>query len=144
MTTNASCSLSSLSSDTLDSASPLPVAIKEVTVNGNDILLSWSKGNSPETSAYIIFQGLGNGVVHALDTVTTLNFTDYNRNTSNSSYTYYIVALDRCGGTSIFSDPHSTILLSGNIDTCQKKINLQFNEYKGYWQDFLRIITKYR
>ncbi|TXH20849.1 MAG: hypothetical protein E6Q95_04905 [Chitinophagaceae bacterium] len=133
MTTNASCSgLSSLSSDTLDIASPLPVAIKEFTVNGNDILSSWSKGNSPETLAYFIFKGLGNGVVHALDTVTTLNFTDYNRNTSNSSYTYYIVALDRCGGTSIFSDPHSTILLSGNIDTCQKKINLQFNEYMGW------------
>lgn len=133
MTTNALCpGFSPLSSDTLDSASPLPVTIKEVSVNGNDILLSWSKGISPETSAYIIYQGLGNGVVNALDTVTTLNYTDFGKHTSDSSYTYYIVALDRCGGTSIFSNPHSTILLSGGIDTCQKKIDLRFNGYIGW------------
>ncbi len=133
MQTTASCSgQTALSSDTLDNASPLPVTIKSVSVAGNDISLSWTKGQSPETSAYIIYQGLGGGVVEALDTVTTLSYTDVNRKTADSAYTYYIVALDRCGGTSIFSNPHSTILLQGRVDTCAGKIVLNFTPYIGW------------
>lgn len=133
METVASCGgMTSLSSDTLDNASPLPVSIRNVTVVGNDIDLNWSKGLSPETAAYIVYQGLGGGVVVALDTVSILNYIDTNKSTSDTSYTYYIVALDRCGGTSIFSEPHSSLLLKGVIDTCQQEIDLSFNNYNGW------------
>lgn len=133
MQTTANCSgQTALSSDTLDNASPLPVVIQSVSVAGNDIILSWSKGLSPETSAYVIYQGLGGGVVKALDTVTTLIYTDTNRKTADSAYTYYIVALDRCGGTSVVSTPHSTILLQGLVGTCAGRIVLNFTPYNGW------------
>ena len=133
MTTTAACpGLYSLSSDTLDSASPLPVEIQVVSVTGNDIDIFWSAGLSPETSAYVVYKGLGGGSVVALDTVTVLNYTDINKQVQDSVYTYYISALDRCGGTSIFSQPHATMLLDGSIDTCTKEIMLTFTPYIGW------------
>ncbi len=133
MTTTAACpGLYSLSSDTLDSASPLPVQIQVVSVTGSDIDIFWSAGLSPETSAYVVYKGLGGGGVVALDTVTVLNYTDINKQTQDSVFTYYISALDRCGGTSIFSQPHATILLDGSIDTCTKEIILTFTPYVGW------------
>lgn len=133
MQTVAACpGQSPLSSDTLDSASPLPVNIQVVSVLNDEVTLSWSQGLSPETSAYIVYKGLGGGAVQALDTVTTLSFTDTDKSTSDSVYTYYITALDRCGGTSVFSAPHSTILLAGMVDTCTQSIHLSFTPYVGW------------
>jgi len=133
MQTVAACpGQSPLSSDTLDSASPLPVNIQVVSVLNDEVTLSWLQGLSPETNAYIIYKGLGGGAVQALDTVMTLSFTDTNKSTSDSVYTYYITALDRCGGTSVFSEPHSTILLAGMVDTCTQSIHLSFTPYVGW------------
>lgn len=133
MTTTAACpGFYSLSSDTLDSASPLPVEIQVVSVTGSDIDIFWSAGLSPETSAYVVYKGLEGGSVVALDTVTVLNYTDVNKQVQDSVFTYYISALDRCGGTSIFSQPHATMLLNGSIDTCTKEIALTFTPYLGW------------
>ena len=129
----ASCAgQNSLTSDTLDSASPLPVNIQVVSVTGNDIDIFWTAGLSPETHAYIIYKGLGGGAVQPLDTVTTLNYSDTNKSTNDSSYTYYITALDRCGGTSVFSTPHATMLLTGAVDTCSQLISIDFTPYLGW------------
>ena len=52
MTTQAACGGQySISSDTLDSASPLPVDIQLVTVLNDEVTINWTKGTSPETHA---------------------------------------------------------------------------------------------
>ncbi len=133
MTTQAACGGQySISSDTLDSASPLPVDIELVTVLGDLVTINWTKGTSPETDAYVIYKGLAGGAVQAIDTVTTLNYTDVGKATDDSTFTYYITALDRCGGTSVFSKPHTTMLLKAAIDTCTKEVTLDFSPYVGW------------
>ena len=96
MTTQAACGGQySISSDTLDSASPLPVDIQLVTVLNDEVTINWTKGTSPETHAYVIYKGLAGGAVQAIDTVTSLNYTDVGKATDDSTFTYYITALDR-------------------------------------------------
>ncbi|MBK8844816.1 MAG: gliding motility-associated C-terminal domain-containing protein [Saprospiraceae bacterium] len=133
MTTQAACGGQySISSDTLDSASPLPVDIQLVTVLNDEVTINWTKGTSPETHAYVIYKGLAGGAVQAIDTVTSLNYTDVGKATDDSTFTYYITALDRCGGTSVFSKPHTTMLLKASIDTCTKEVTLDFSPYVGW------------
>ncbi|HFC00757.1 MAG TPA: hypothetical protein ENJ53_08130, partial [Phaeodactylibacter sp.] len=121
-----------LQSDTLNNRQPEIAVLQTASVNGSDIEINWLPSPSPETSGYIIFRNTLSGTV-AVDTVYGVtSFTDNNASPDSQSETYFIVALDECGNTSIFNEPHTTIFLSQSVSICDQAINLNWSLYEGW------------
>ncbi len=122
-----------LQSDTLDNRQPEVAVLTRASVNGNSIELDWQASPSPEVSAYIIFRSTSMGTI-ALDTIYggVTNFVDNNAFPNDQSETYFILAIDECGNTSIFNDPHSTVFLEQSVISCEQKIVLNWNSYQGW------------
>ncbi|MCB0642541.1 MAG: gliding motility-associated C-terminal domain-containing protein, partial [Phaeodactylibacter sp.] len=45
---------------------------------------------------------------------------------------YYILALDDCGNTSIFLDPHITIYVDGAVSPCDRSLTIDWSPYQGW------------
>ncbi len=122
-----------LQSDTLDNQQPEIAILSKASVNGNTIELEWLESPSPEVSAYIIFRNTPMGTI-AIDTVPsgTTTFVDVNASPDDQSETYFILAIDGCGNTSIFNDPHSTVFLTQSVIGCEQKIVLDWSLYEGW------------
>ncbi len=121
----------SLSSDTLDSRPPEISPLNFITVQGNDVFLSWQASPSPEVFAHIIYRRDPIGVV-PIDTVfgTLTTYTDTDAEPDQESEGYFVNALDRCGNTSIFDQEHRTIFLEGEPTNCG--VDLNWNQYEGW------------
>lgn len=121
-----------LSSDTLDNRLPEVAVLEYVTVVGEDIELSWVESSSPEVYAYIVYRLIA-GNVDIIDTVFTgTTYVDDGADPLNQSELYYVLALDPCGNTSIFLNPHSTLYLSSELDPCTRTVSLQWNRYRNW------------
>lgn len=122
-----------LQSDTLDNRQPEVAVLTRASVNGNSIELDWQASPSPEVSAYIIFRSTSMGTI-ALDTIYggVTSFVDINAFPNDQSETYFILAIDECGNTSIFNNPHSTVFLQQSVISCEQKIVLDWNSYQGW------------
>lgn len=122
-----------LQSDTLDNQQPELAPLTKISVNGNSIELDWQASASPEVSAYIIFRNTSMGTI-ALDTIYggITNFVDNTAFPDDQSETYFILAIDECGNTSIFNDSHSTVFLEQTVIACEQKIVLNWNLYEGW------------
>jgi gliding motility-associated-like protein len=122
-----------LQSDTLDNRQPEVAVLTRASVNGNSIELAWQASPSPEVSAYIIFRSTPMGTI-ALDTIFggVTSFVDNNAFPNDQSETYFILAIDECGNTSLFNDPHSTVFLEQSVISCEQKIVLAWNPYQGW------------
>lgn len=122
-----------LQSDTLDNLQPEVAILTSASVNGNTIELEWQASPSPEVSAYIIFRSTSMGTI-ALDTIYggITNFIDNTALPNDQPETYFILAIDECGNTSIFNDPHSTVFLTQSVIGCEQKIVLDWNLYQGW------------
>jgi gliding motility-associated-like protein len=122
-----------LQSDTLDNLQPEVAILTRASVNGNSIELDWQASPSPEVSAYIIFRSTPMGTI-ALDTIYggITSFVDNNAFPNDQSETYFILAIDECGNTSIFNDPHSTVFLTQSVIDCEQKIILAWDLYEGW------------
>ena len=121
-----------LQSDTLNNLSPEVATIKSVSVNGNSVELEWLSSPSPETSGYIIFRNTPLGTT-ALDTVYGMtSYVDNTASPNTQSETYFVIALDECGNTSIFDAPHSTLLLMNEVSGCEQSIILKWNLYQNW------------
>ncbi|MEM6964881.1 MAG: T9SS type B sorting domain-containing protein [Bacteroidota bacterium] len=121
-----------LQSDTLDNRQPEVAVIRVASVVGNTIELSWNPSPSPEVFGYIIFRNTPLGTV-ALDTVFAgTTYVDFNASPDVQSETYFIIALDECGNTSIFNEPHTTVFLTQTVAPCEQSINLSWNLYEGW------------
>lgn len=119
-------------SDTLNNRQPEIAILKSASVNGNNIEVEWYPSPSPEVSAYVIFRNTSAGTI-ALDTIyggTT--YIDNNALPNSQAETYFVVALDECGNTSIFNDAHTTIYLTETVLGCDQKISLTWNAYEGW------------
>ena len=122
-----------LSSDTLDNRIPEGSPIQFVSVGNNGVEVRWQDSPSPEVFAYIIYRQTPAGTT-VIDTVTGGNtFVDLDANVEDQVETYFVNSLDRCGNVSLFTDPHSTILVNvTGINTCEQTISLEWNLYLNW------------
>ena len=124
-----------LTSDTLNNLIPAFSPLTYVTVEGEVVEINWEESQSPETFAYIISRNTNAGTT-IIDTI--FDGTSYIDTTAapyDQVETYFIVALDQCGNTSLVSAPHNTILLTATeTDPCERSISLRWNPYQN-WSD---------
>ncbi len=120
-------------SPTLDNRAPSVPDIESVSIEGNQVRVEWSPSPSPETSAYIVYRttNLGTLPIDTVDAPDTF-YIDLAANPLNQSETYFILALDPCGSSSIFGLPHSSIFLQQSVDPCTQTINLNWNKYRNW------------
>jgi gliding motility-associated-like protein len=112
---------------------PLPPVLISVSVQPETgfTVLKWTLSPSPDIAAYIVYS-YKNGDGLPLDTLWDPNATSYTVTTEFSKYfsVSYVVAamqLPRC--TSILSNVLTTIYVSAAIDTCKRRIIIDWNKY---------------
>jgi gliding motility-associated-like protein len=112
---------------------PLPPVLTSVSVESEtgNTKLNWTLSPSPDIAAYIIYS-YTNGDGMPLDTVRNPLATSFTINSTASKYfsVSYVVAamrLPRC--TSVFSNILNSIFETATIDTCLKKILVNWNSY---------------
>ena len=122
-----------LSSDTLNNEPPEIPRITSVSVNGANVEINWNHSPSPEVSHYIIYRTTPQGVL-PIDTVTALSnsYLDTGAFPNQKSESYYVIATDICGNTSVFDLPHFTIHIDDVVDECKRTISLNWNLYKNW------------
>jgi len=120
-------------SDTLDNLQPPVAVISAASVMGSDVELTWSFSNAPEVVGYIIFRETSTGVI-PIDTVLggDLFYLDENATADENAESYFVLALDACGGTSIFDEEHRTIYLETQSENCDDFIQLNWTPYIGW------------
>ncbi len=111
-----------LKSDTLDNRSPDIPDIESLSTIDNTVEIKWKPSTSPETEGYIIYRVLGNGTV-PIDTVFgDVTYLDLSANPIEKDETYFVLALDACGNTSLFGDPQTTYRLNHEVIECLQEI----------------------
>ena len=121
-----------LQSDTLDNRSPEPVIITSASVNGNNVEINWLPSVSPETSGYIIFRNTPTGT-EIVDTVlNAISYIDATASPASQPETYFVIAMDACGNTSIFDAPHTSIFATEIVEGCNQTITLNWNLYENW------------
>ncbi|MGK0366798.1 MAG: gliding motility-associated-like protein [Saprospiraceae bacterium] len=120
-------------SDTLDNLLPPIVVISVASVTGSDVELNWQTSNAPEVIGYIVFRETSIGVI-PVDTVfgNNLFYLDENATADTNVESYFILALDACGGTSIFDEEHQTVFLETEAENCDDFIQLNWTPYIGW------------
>ena len=123
-----------LQSDTLDNLIPEISPINFVSINemGN-VIVNWTPSPSPEVTAYLIYRRTTMGTV-IIDTVFNGTiYEDQGASINSQSETYFVNAIDPCGNTSIFIEPHNTIFLEAtSISECDQSITLEWNLYQNW------------
>lgn len=119
-------------SDTLDNRPPEISPIRKVSVESGQVLISWTPSPSPEVFAYVIYRETSIGVV-PIDTIYSgTTYLDAGASPGNQPETYFVNALDHCGNTSIFDEPHNTIFLEYAVNPCSQTIELNWNPYQNW------------
>lgn len=100
-------------------------------------IIGWAKSPQRDVAGYIIYR-LTNGVFDSIATVPSdsSTFVDLSVGALQGCLdpqTYALVAIDSCGNTSYgtyMEAPHTlTLQVMNDIDPCDKKVSLQWNEY---------------
>ncbi|MEM8583447.1 MAG: gliding motility-associated C-terminal domain-containing protein [Bacteroidota bacterium] len=105
-----------VTSDTLDNRIPIGVQVQGVSIEGDDILISWLSSPSPEVNRYIIYRQEPTGF-QPIDTVSSdfLTYVDQGLAALDPNQTYSVTSLDACNNNSLFGAQVSTLVpqLSG-------------------------------
>lgn len=123
-----------LTSDTLDNLIPIAGPIRSVSITDDEqVRIDWEPSPSPEVFAYIISRNTQLGTT-IIDTVFGATFyIDENASPDELSETYFVVALDRCGNTSLVGTPQNTLFLTNTeAMACQRSITLTWNPYENW------------
>ncbi|MDX1942863.1 MAG: gliding motility-associated C-terminal domain-containing protein [Saprospiraceae bacterium] len=135
MTSDYNCpGQQSLSSDTLDNRIPEPPRLAYVGATPeNDVVIGWRPSPSPEVFAYIISKNSPSGTI-TVDTVFNgLEYIDTTAQPDARIEIYFIVAIDRCGNSSLVPPPHSTMLLKAEgSSVCDRSVKLSWNAYQNW------------
>lgn len=115
---------------------PLPPHLKSVSIvpESSSSIISWTLSPSSGIDAYIIYfldTRNGNTEFYAIDTLWNSAVVSYQDiRTQYRSFQYRVAAfrLPRC--SSELSNILSTIFVTAELDTCNRKINLQWNYYE--------------
>jgi gliding motility-associated-like protein len=116
-----------------DANPPVPPVLDLVTINQStgNVEISWSLSPSPDVSGYVVYL-YRNKEGYALDTIHNPFATKYLRPGAGSSYfseSFVVAAIDSSGNISPLSNVLNTIYVVSSIDTCKKRINIQWNSY---------------
>ena len=123
-----------ITSDTLDNRIPESGPILAVSVTDeNHVRIDWGPSPSPEVYAYIISRNTSTGTT-IIDTVYDATFyVDTTAAPDELSETYFVVALDRCGNTSLVGTPQETLFLNASeADPCERTISLSWEPYENW------------
>jgi gliding motility-associated-like protein len=122
----------SINSDTLNGASPESPFIQRVSVEGGKTQIEWQLSSDKRVNAYIIYKSTTAGI-KPIDTVFNDNkFRDLNSTPDTKREEYYLLAMDRCGSTSIFGASHKSIRATIKQDECERSAILNWNLYKDW------------
>lgn len=109
-------------SDTLDNRSPEIPQVESLSTIGNTVEIKWGESSSPETEGYIIYRVSDAGAI-PIDTVFgDVTYLDETANPIDKDETYFVLALDPCGNTSLFGDPQTTYRLDYMVEECLQEI----------------------
>lgn len=136
-------------SDTLeiDIQNPAATFLDSVSVdiNTNKVILGWQGNKLPDFNRYFTYKVIVKGPPTSYASLDPLGLKDtfQTDNTGSdpsiASIEYDINTTDSCGNPSFFGiNPHATIHLTSNVDTCTKTVSLSWNHYKGW-----KTIQKY-
>ncbi|MEM6396597.1 MAG: gliding motility-associated C-terminal domain-containing protein [Bacteroidota bacterium] len=121
----------SLTSDTLDNRIPIGVQVQSVSIEGDDIRITWLPSPSPEVDRYIIFRQEPSGF-QSIDTVSSFNLTyiDVGQALLDPDQVYAVTSLDACNNNSLFGAQVSTLLplLTGGMG-CEGEIVLTIDPF---------------
>lgn len=134
MVTNRMCpGETALSSDTLNNNPPTVSPITAVSVNNGIVEVNWVSSTSPEVTNYIVYRTSPVGSL-PIDTIdaSVNTYSDLTSTPGTQSESYFILALDPCGNTSIFDLPHFTVFLESSVDICEQSITLDWNTYRNW------------
>lgn len=123
-----------LSSDTLDNRIPESGPIEAVSITDDgQVRIDWEPSPSPEVFAYIVSRNTQSGTT-IIDTVYDATFyIDGSASPDERSETYFVVALDQCGNTSLVGMPQKTLFLTDTqADPCERSITLNWNAYENW------------
>jgi gliding motility-associated-like protein len=119
-------------SDTLDGQAPLAPIIQSVSVENNKAVVEWSLSKDKRIAGYIIYRQTPLGI-KPIDTVySATKFTDLNSFPDKQLESYYVLALSKCGGTSLFGQSHQSIQVKVQQDECERQAILKWNKYKSW------------
>ena len=116
-----------------DHIAPLTNGIDTVSINRitGKVIIGWKPSPSLDTWGYIICHG---SPCLALDTVygrLNTQYIDLLNNPCLAAQTYRIATFDSCNNTSLFSENHTTIKLSSQLDICENRISLNWTAYNN-------------
>jgi gliding motility-associated-like protein len=126
-----------------DTDPPVSPVLKLVTVRPETgkTDLEWTKSPSADVAGYVFYYNR-NGEGFAFDTIFDPGATGYSNTGSFAEFrieSYVVAAIDSAGNTSPLSNALNTIMPSSCLDTCNRKIILNWNSYpsnpykvKGY------------
>jgi gliding motility-associated-like protein len=121
-----------INSDTLNGSSPATPLLNTVTVEGNKAQVEWQLSTDKKVNGYIIYKATSAGI-KPIDTVFNDNkYRDLNSSPDKKREIYYVLAMNRCGGTSIFGKPHQSIQAFVKQDECEREAILTWNRYKDW------------
>ena len=103
-------------------------------LSGNAVM-GWKPSASADAIGYITYY-FRNGIWTAVETLNGYNstywFNDTTSNADTISECYRVAAFDSCGNVSALSFSHCTMLMSGSINICDRKISLAWNPYVSW------------
>lgn len=118
----------------------------------NGVTIEWNENSQEDTYGYVIYQTDQNGNLVEIDTVWGIGSTNYTHfpNTSDGPLEYSIAAFDSCFTdivpptyqTSAKAEPHTTNFLSGNLNICDRTVELNWTGYIGFNNNEHDIYTR--
>lgn len=125
---------------------PVTPDLLSVNIVGNSLVISWNPSPSPEVISYQLYKenpyGSGNYFPYpsATSTISGTTYTDVNPPTLLARFA--LTAISVCNKSLLgignaadgTTGPHTSMVVSGNIDTCNQKILFSWNAYEN-WKD---------
>jgi len=121
-----------LTSDTLDNLPPAIAPLISVSVESEFVHLSWQESTSSQTIGYIIHRLTDQDMIPIDTVINSISYTDTLAMSHQLSEVYLVTALDYCGNTSAFVEPHRTIFLESILTPCNQTITLNWNLYENW------------
>ena len=137
----------------LDADVPKSPNIAKVSVVSTGTEIYWEPSVSPEAYAYLIYRKSNQGLFDLVDTVFIADLADSNSPffidnfaiPGMQSEEYAITTMDFCeisGAPGNVTNPHSTIYLTADYDSCALEISLEWTPYIGW--DTIKDYTIYK